>query len=64
MYPCSRALGVDHTKNRILFAMGGFWYLPDTSNNGVGETTSAVLKATIVDVADINETLNGEGPSS
>ena len=47
--------------NGILFDVSDLWHLPDTLNDGVGETTSVALEVTVVDLADTNGTFDEEG---
>ena len=43
--------------NGVLFDVSDLWHLPDPLDDGVGETTSATLEVTVVDLADTNGTV-------
>jgi len=40
--------------NGVLFDVSNLWHLPDSFDDGVGETTSVALEVTVVYLADAN----------
>lgn len=44
--------------NGVLFNVSDLWHLPDSFDDGVGETTSVALEVTVVYLADANGPVN------